>query len=133
RRGAIAGDDPWHGETLEWATSSPPPEYNFESIPQVRSREPTWDQPELRDGAQPPSEGSRSLDTGHLQLSTSTLDASPEAAFSMPHESPWPFVLAVAITVGFFGLLLNTPLLAVAGLAGCFVGICGWVWPRGEP
>ncbi len=37
RRGELAGDDPWEGNTLEWATTSPPPPYNFERIPAVRS------------------------------------------------------------------------------------------------
>ena len=43
RRGKPAGNDPWDAWTLEWATSSPPPEYNFESIPTVKSRRPLWD------------------------------------------------------------------------------------------
>ena len=41
--GDVAGDDPWDGWTLEWATSSPPPEYNFEKLPVVRSSRPLWD------------------------------------------------------------------------------------------
>jgi cytochrome c oxidase subunit 1 len=41
--GELAGDDPWDGWTLEWATSSPPPEYNFEKLPVVRSSRPLWD------------------------------------------------------------------------------------------
>ncbi len=43
RRGAAAGDDPWDAWTLEWATTSPPASYNFETIPTVRSRRPLWD------------------------------------------------------------------------------------------
>ncbi len=43
RHGAVAGNDPWDAWTLEWSTSSPPPEYNFESLPEVRSRRPLWD------------------------------------------------------------------------------------------
>jgi len=43
RHGQIAGDDPWDAWTLEWATTSPPPIYNFESAPVVRSRRPLWD------------------------------------------------------------------------------------------
>jgi cytochrome c oxidase subunit 1 len=42
-KGRDAGDDPWDGWTLEWATSSPPPEYNFEKMPVVRSSRPLWD------------------------------------------------------------------------------------------
>ncbi|MGB2627306.1 MAG: cytochrome c oxidase subunit I [Candidatus Acidiferrum sp.] len=42
-RGKLAGNDPWDAWTLEWSTSSPPPEYNFASIPAVLSRRPLWD------------------------------------------------------------------------------------------
>jgi cytochrome c oxidase subunit 1 len=51
-----AGDDPWHGLTLEWATSSPPPRHNFDRpLPPIRSPAPLYD---LRHGVQPP-EGAR--------------------------------------------------------------------------
>jgi cytochrome c oxidase subunit I len=43
RRGAPAGSDPWDAWTLEWATASPPPPYNFETAPVVESRRPLWD------------------------------------------------------------------------------------------
>ena len=43
RKGAVAGDDPWDAWTLEWSTASPPPEYNFEKLPVVRSGRPLWD------------------------------------------------------------------------------------------
>jgi cytochrome c oxidase subunit I len=42
-KGQAAGNDPWDAWTLEWSTPSPPPEYNFASIPEVRSRRPLWD------------------------------------------------------------------------------------------
>src|SRR5437588_3137322 len=43
RRGAAAGDNPWHGWTLEWATSSPPPAYNFVALPAIGSARPLPD------------------------------------------------------------------------------------------
>src|SRR5271165_2255189 len=42
-KGKPAGNDPWDAWTLEWATSSPPTDYNFATIPVVRSRRPLWD------------------------------------------------------------------------------------------
>ena len=60
RRGARAGDDPWLGHTLEWATSSPPPPLNFERpLPPIRSNRPVFDarHPDLvpaEHGARPP-------------------------------------------------------------------------------
>jgi cytochrome c oxidase subunit I len=41
--GALAGPDPWKANTLEWFTTSPPPEHNFDAIPRVRSVEPMKD------------------------------------------------------------------------------------------
>jgi cytochrome c oxidase subunit 1 len=43
KRGAIAGPDPWKGNTLEWYTQSPPPVNNFDSVPRIRSVEPMKD------------------------------------------------------------------------------------------
>jgi cytochrome c oxidase subunit 1 len=43
RAGRIAGDDPWEANTLEWATSSPPPPYNFDRLPEIRSERPLFD------------------------------------------------------------------------------------------
>jgi cytochrome c oxidase subunit 1 len=43
KKGKLTGNDPWDAWTLEWTTTSPPPEYNFASAPVVRSRRPLWD------------------------------------------------------------------------------------------
>jgi cytochrome c oxidase subunit 1 len=51
RSGKHAGDDPWEGNTLEWATSSPPPPYNFDHLPPIRSERPVFDARHGRDGA----------------------------------------------------------------------------------
>jgi cytochrome c oxidase subunit I len=44
RHGQAAGNDPWGGYTLEWWTTSPPPEHNFESLPPIRSERPVFDE-----------------------------------------------------------------------------------------
>jgi cytochrome c oxidase subunit 1 len=44
RRAPLAGDNPWGGHTLEWATTSPPPSHNFDRpLPPIRSNRPVWD------------------------------------------------------------------------------------------
>ena len=45
RYGELApGDDPWgYGNSLEWATSCPPPRHNFVSLPRIRSERPAFD------------------------------------------------------------------------------------------
>jgi cytochrome c oxidase subunit I len=43
RAGKPAGDDPWEANTLEWATTSPPPPYNFDRLPEIRSERPLFD------------------------------------------------------------------------------------------
>jgi cytochrome c oxidase subunit I len=43
RTGEVAGDNPWRAWTLEWATTSPPPEHNFASVPPVHGPRPLWD------------------------------------------------------------------------------------------
>jgi cytochrome c oxidase subunit 1 len=60
KKGAIAGPDPWKGNTLEWYTTSPPPPHNFDVIPRVRSVEPMKDirrqvERQMEDVEAPPS------------------------------------------------------------------------------
>jgi cytochrome c oxidase subunit I+III len=132
RHGEPAGNDPWGGESLEWATTSPPPEYNFESIPTVRSREPMWDQPELAVGPQRPEDGGRALASGHVTLSTSLVEGEPEAIVLMPHRSPWPFFVSLGMLITFYALLIDVWLIAAAAALATVFSIMGWLLPRGE-
>jgi cytochrome c oxidase subunit I+III len=131
-RGEPAGQDPWRGETLEWYASSPPAHYNFVTVPTVRSREPMWDQPELAGGAQAPEAGGRPLTGGHVTLSTSMLDARPQAIVHMPHATVWPFLLSLALLVLAYAVLLDVWALAVAAVLACITAVMGWYWPRGQ-
>jgi cytochrome c oxidase subunit I len=115
RNGPLAGSDPWGGESLEWATTSPPPPYNFLEIPIVRSGEPLWDQPELREHAVRVQE--LTLAEEHETIGTTVLDAQPEIILPMPEESYAPVATAFGIAVLFTGLLTGLyPVIVVGGL-----------------
>ena len=98
----------------------------------MRSREPTWDQPELAGGAQPVADGGHPLTEGHVTLSTSLLDAKPQAIVHMPHGSPWPFYLSLALSVLFVGMLLSSVVIAAIGGVASAAALFGWFWSRGE-
>ncbi len=70
RGGVVAGPDPWKGNTLEWFTSSPPPENNFDTVPLIRSVEPMKDiRREIeRRTAGIPSAGSATVPAGATQV-----------------------------------------------------------------
>jgi cytochrome c oxidase subunit 1 len=70
RTGVAAGPDPWKANTLEWFTSSPPPENNFDAVPLVRSAEPMKDiRREIeRRGSGAPSAGSATVPAGATQV-----------------------------------------------------------------
>jgi cytochrome c oxidase subunit 1 len=123
--GDRAGDDPWGADTLEWATSSPPPAYNFTHIPVVESRAPLWDRP----GELPVVTGLRTdvRDT----LVTTLLDARPDSLHRHPRPTIWPLLTAIGTTV-LFVTLIFTPWGAVIGTPLLLLGLLGWGWPRDE-
>jgi cytochrome c oxidase subunit I+III len=104
RRGRPAGSDPWHGPTLEWTVTSPPPEYNFAVVPTVTSAYPNWDPADRELDRRRLMEHAGVLDRDHEQVESTFVDAWPEEVVEMPHSSPWPIVLALCVS-GMFAVL----------------------------
>ena len=132
RRGEPAGDDPWGGDSLEWATSSPPPPYNFAAVPVVHSAYPLWEERfrERLDAAR--EDERRQLAGDHEVLRTSELDAEPERAVEMPEETIVPLVVALGFLVAFGGLLAGGYVVAALGVPVVLAGLAAWAWPRRE-
>ncbi|MGQ9366395.1 cytochrome c oxidase subunit I [Azospirillum sp. ST 5-10] len=130
KRGRPAGDNPWDAPTLEWATSSPPPPYNFAVVPVVASRHPLWEERlDEGTGRSSPWRG-MVLDDGKEIVATSVLDAEPDVILKMPEDTPWPFVTTLAMTVGFAGLLLHGWWWAAGGGVATLLCLLAWLWPR---
>jgi cytochrome c oxidase subunit 1 len=122
-RGAIAGPNPWGGATLEWATSSPPPVYNFAHIPVVESDTPLWD----LDGELPVVTGLR---VDHKEtLLTTVVAATPDTREPIPEASLWPFISSCAVGIVFVASIFS-PWAIAAGVVPCFIALTAWFWPK---
>lgn len=105
RSGAVAGNDPWDGDTLEWATASPPLAHNFDKIPVVTGRRPLWD---VKHGGQ-------------------KMEFAAEAhEFHMPAPSIFPLVLSLGLVVLMFGMIFGL-IPFVLGVLLFGVGLAGWI------
>jgi heme/copper-type cytochrome/quinol oxidase subunit 1 len=126
-----AGDDPWEADTLEWATTSPPPDYNFAAIPIVASRHPLWDQRPLPTGLSNLPETKSIGVEGALRRESAIsggLDALSEATLTVPEPSAWPCALAFAISIFLVGLLITAQLVMGIGIVAGLVALCRWTW-----
>jgi cytochrome c oxidase subunit 1 len=104
RQEPSAPNNPWGGSTLEWATTSPPPEHDFDVIPEVRDRDPLW------------------YDRDH----NIEQPAAPEHLhIHMPPPSYFPLVLAMGLALVGVGALSH---LAITGLGVAVAVYAVWGW-----
>ncbi len=129
RFGDRAAADPWGGDSLEWATASPPPAHDFDSIPIVGSGSALWDAGDSRlDPAVVEAVGVTATPWRNRRevIQTSVLDARPEAIVTLPGPSYWPAITTAVATAGIIGLLVDWWVLAAAGAVATLVSVAAW-------
>jgi hypothetical protein len=92
-----ADNDPWDASTLEWATTSPPPNCNFVNQPVVSSRTPLWTDPALRTVVTGMRTDRREV------LITGVTEAEPQFRTVLPGPTIWPLLTALGLGIGLCG------------------------------
>jgi cytochrome c oxidase subunit I len=120
RKGALAPGDPWDARSLEWMTTNPPKEHNFDAIPNVTALDEFFHRKYAED-----------LDTQEL-IKVATYEdlmkeqeAHAEKHIHLPSPSYWPIVLAFGLPIIAYGIIFSH-LLAVFGAAVVLLGAYGW-------
>ncbi|HEX6694174.1 MAG TPA: cytochrome c oxidase subunit I [Longimicrobiales bacterium] len=107
RRGPKAGHNPWGGSSLEWATASPPPEHNFDRLPQVNTREPMW------------------LEAASV---TDAAQGGVTGPIHMPSPSWWPMFTAFGIVLALGLFMTGVWYAPLFGLLWVFIGAVNWAY-----
>jgi cytochrome c oxidase subunit I+III len=131
RTGRAAGRDPFNGATLEWATESPPPPYNYAVVPTVSSAYPMWDPDDRALDEQRLERGEGVLARGHETPASTVQDGQLDEILAMPPHSVWPPVVGLLLFVCFVMLLLAHFLIA-AGVGGAIAAVL-LAWHAREP
>ncbi len=129
-RGRKAPENPWDAPTLEWATTSPPPPYNFAVLPVIASRHPLWEDRFAPDGDRSTLDEGYLLADGREALATSAFDAEPVAIVKMPDDTLSPLSLGLFAALVFTGLALHVVWLTAVAAAGVGASIAWWLWPQ---
>jgi cytochrome o ubiquinol oxidase subunit 1 len=102
--------DPWDGRSLEWATPSPPPVFNFAVMPNVEGEEAYWGIKQ------------RALDDQKLS------DEPNYEPIEMPHNSPTGFITAFFSTICGFAMIWHIWWMVILGLVGAYAVFVWFAW-----
>jgi cytochrome c oxidase subunit I+III len=136
-RGERAGNDPWGGDSLEWALPSPPDQHSWSVPPIVHSRHPLWEQEDLHRGDPATEKLVHAFARWPLRwraaLVVSTGDARPEEIFRVAGPSLWPLVAAFGTVTIFIAELLKLRLGALGGALVIVFAAVMWNRPDDPP
>ena len=119
RSGKVAPLDPWGARSLEWMTSNPPKEHNFDSIPTVHHLDEFFH----RKYAEDANGQMQQIATAEEVLKQ--LEDNADAHIHMPSPSYWPIVIAFGLPVTCLGVIYSIPLAIFGGLI-ILMGAFGW-------
>jgi cytochrome o ubiquinol oxidase subunit 1 len=102
--------DPWDGRSLEWATSSPPPVFNFAHLPNVTGEDAYW---EIKARAKEQNLEGPESEYGDIE---------------MPRNSPTGFVCAFFATIMGFALIWHIWWMVILGFIGAFATFVVFAW-----
>jgi cytochrome o ubiquinol oxidase subunit 1 len=102
--------DPWNGRSLEWATASPPPAFNFAVLPNVEGEEAYW--------------GIKQRARERLRLS----DEPDYKEIEMPRNSPTGFICAFFATFMGFALIWHIWWMVAVAAVGAFATFVVFAW-----
>ncbi|MCE9621829.1 MAG: cytochrome c oxidase subunit I [Actinomycetia bacterium] len=115
--------DPWDARTLEWLTTSPPKEHNFDSIPTVHALDEFFHRKYEEVDAEG---GSRLVKVKTAEEVQAELNAHPDEHMHLPSPSYWPILLAFSLPIITYGVIFNL-MLSVFGAVILLLAAFGWV------
>jgi cytochrome c oxidase subunit 1 len=122
RKAPAAPLDPWDARTLEWMTSSPPKEHNFDSLPEVHALDEFFHR-KYEDIGEGDAHDLRKVATAEEILGE--LEAHADHHIHMPSPSYWPMLVALTLPFIGFGIIYNH-LIAVVAAVFTVLSLFGW-------
>jgi cytochrome c oxidase subunit I+III len=132
RFGRRAPRNPWKADTLEWALDTPPPPYNFASLPAVRTRHPLHDDPQLHRSIAAGEHGLPTAKHGRREIfGSDAITGRVREIIHLPTNSWLPLLAALSLAVVCVSLLVRAYEFALLGVAGAAVFMLRWSWVNG--
>jgi cytochrome c oxidase subunit I len=121
-----AGSDPWDARTLEWSTSSPPPEYNFAEVPVVTHRDDWWHKKYFVG----PGKTAEPVFSGGAAAASLEEEDEEHHDIHLPSPSIMPLIAALGMLVMAYAIVFSKPVVIVGALV-TLLGFFGWVFEPG--